>query len=126
MKKLEKTYLIMPIDESEDYAVSDMYALYTSDRGIEIGILDPELILDLPLLANISGMKDADDIALFVDAKDGVDDRPVYKIYPELNRTVGVYEVVTGDYVPLIDVVKGKYKVKPSKEDDVISSDKTL
>ena len=112
-KRDKKTFTIMPIGEFEDYDVKDLYALYTSDRGIEIGILDPELVEDLPTIANIGGLEDTDDIALFVDATD-VTDRPVYKIYPAINRTVGTYDILNGFVVSLDKVVTGEYKVGAS------------
>lgn len=109
-----KTLTLMPIGEFEDYDVKDLYALYTSDAGIEIGILDPELVEDMPSIANISGLEDTDDIALFVDADDTVTDRPVYRIYPNIDRTVNTFEVINGINVPLDKIVMGEYKIGTS------------
>ena len=117
MSKVDiNTYYIMPINEmEEDYKVKDMYALYTSDDSekISIAILDPELV-DMPAVANIGGLEDATDVALFVDAI-AVTDRPIYKIKVSTNRTVAKYDILNDYDIELRDIVTGKNKVEPSQ-----------
>ena len=107
-----KALTLMPIGEFEDYNIKDLYALYLSDAGVEIAILDPELLEDMPTMANIAGLEEADEIALFVEPKGDVSDRPVYKIYPAFDRTINKYEVINGFDVSLGHIIEGKYKVK--------------
>lgn len=118
MSKVDiKTYCIMPINEmEEDYKVKDMYALYTSDDSeeINIAILDPELMVDMPAVANIGGLEDATDVALFVDAI-AVTDRPIYKIKVSTNRTVAKYDILNDYDIELRDIVTGKNKEETSQ-----------
>ena len=125
--------IAMPISdeelkEYEDGTKSDefLYVLYRlpGSGGIEIGMMSSSAINYYPGLANISRLDDATTKAYFycggsnlMNQAMEITDRPVYLIGPSDNRTVEEYYVINatennGLYVPLEDVVDGKYTVK--------------
>ena len=113
MEKMEdKTLILMPLGEKEDYDLANSYVLYTSPAGIEIGSLDPELVYKDPAKANLAGIGDTKQFVVFVPAVGKVYDRPVYRIFPSAKGTVDMFEVINDVYVPLQDVIAGVYEVK--------------
>ena len=135
MVRLKNPSLILkPITEEEKNAFESefmgdemIYVLYKKPGSatIHIGMMSSSMQKHFPATANVWGLNEAEASAYFYNGVSALEDmamqitdRPVYRIEPTDERTVGHYEVLNGTKenglrVWLDDILDGSYQITP-------------